>query len=148
MSATPKIWKETKIYGRIAKCNKVDLDLTKDLIRIRYTDAELKVMVDEGSLTEQEAVTQKADGDVCELIEDRSADIVEVVTDLNRFLIVSQVVDSHAHTRIVEEEAVTSHWDIHPDYPVEDWKYEIANDDTRQSYKEWVESKIEAANEA
>lgn len=34
-----------------------------------------------------------------------------------------------------------SHWDEDPDYPVADWKYEVANDDTRQSYREWVESR-------
>ena len=40
-----------------------------------------------------------------------------------------------------------SHWDEHPDYPVEDWKYEVANDDTRRGYREWVESQIEQAEE-
>ena len=39
---------------------------------------------------------------------------------------------------------LVSHWDNHPDYPVEDWKYEVENDDTRQSYREWVFSQIEA----
>lgn len=40
---------------------------------------------------------------------------------------------------------VTSHWDNHPDYPVEDWQYEVANGDTRQSYREWCTSKAEQA---
>lgn len=35
-----------------------------------------------------------------------------------------------------------SHWDEHPDHPVEDWKSEVANDDTRQSYKEWVAARL------
>jgi len=39
-----------------------------------------------------------------------------------------------------------SHWDEDPDYPVEEWKCEVDNDDTRQSYKEWVQSKKEGAN--
>jgi hypothetical protein len=36
-----------------------------------------------------------------------------------------------------------SHWDEHPNWPVEDWKYEISEDNTRQGYHEWVRSKIE-----
>lgn len=31
----------------------------------------------------------------------------------------------------------------HPDYPIEDWKYEVANNDTKLGYKEWLEHKIE-----
>ena len=31
-----------------------------------------------------------------------------------------------------------SHWDDHPDYPVEDWQSEVANGDTRQSYRDWL----------
>lgn len=31
----------------------------------------------------------------------------------------------------------------HPRYPVEDWKYEIQNDDTRRGYWEWVAASIE-----
>ena len=40
-----------------------------------------------------------------------------------------------------------SHWDDHPLYPVEDWQYEVANGDTRQSYVEWVNSRIGADSE-
>ena len=36
--------------------------------------------------------------------------------------------------------ASMSHWDEHPQYPVEDWKYEVANDDTRLGYLEWVKA--------
>lgn len=36
-----------------------------------------------------------------------------------------------------------SHWDVLPEYPVEDWKYEVANDDTRLGYAEWVENQKE-----
>jgi hypothetical protein len=35
------------------------------------------------------------------------------------------------------------HWDSHPAYPVEDWKYEVANDDTRLGYKEWLKHRLE-----
>lgn len=30
------------------------------------------------------------------------------------------------------------YWGDHPKYPIEDWRYEIANNDTRQGYWEWV----------
>lgn len=33
-----------------------------------------------------------------------------------------------------------SHWDDDPDWPVADWQAEVACDDTRQSYREWVAS--------
>jgi hypothetical protein len=36
-----------------------------------------------------------------------------------------------------------SHWDNHEDYPPEDWQMEIANGDTRQSYVEWVNHKLQ-----
>lgn len=36
-----------------------------------------------------------------------------------------------------------SHWDADPDYPVKDWQLEVWNDDTRQSYQEWVKSQRE-----
>ncbi len=36
-----------------------------------------------------------------------------------------------------------AHWDNHPEYPVEDWMYEVNNEDTRSSYWEWVVSQIE-----
>lgn len=29
-------------------------------------------------------------------------------------------------------------WREDPDYPLEDWRYEVANDDTRQGYLDWV----------
>ncbi len=31
-----------------------------------------------------------------------------------------------------------SHWDENPDWPVEDWQIEVANDDTRLGYLDWV----------
>lgn len=36
-----------------------------------------------------------------------------------------------------------SHWDDHPDYPTEDWTDEVINGDTRQSYIEWVNSRLD-----
>jgi hypothetical protein len=35
-----------------------------------------------------------------------------------------------------------SHWDDHPEHPVQDWRTEVANNETRQSYKEWVVHKV------
>lgn len=34
-------------------------------------------------------------------------------------------------------------WDNHPDFTYTDWKAEIASDDTRQSYIDWVNSKLQ-----
>ncbi len=36
-------------------------------------------------------------------------------------------------------------WASHPTYPVADWQYEVANNDTRQGYRGWLYNKI--ANE-
>lgn len=36
------------------------------------------------------------------------------------------------------------YWSEVPEYPVSDWQAEVANDDTRQGYWEWVESKKES----
>jgi hypothetical protein len=38
-----------------------------------------------------------------------------------------------------------SHWDEDSEFPVADWRYEIANDDTRLGYREWVEHQRECA---
>ncbi len=39
----------------------------------------------------------------------------------------------------------TSHWhDVH-NFPVVDWKYEVGNDDTRLSYRDWVGQKERSA---
>jgi len=35
------------------------------------------------------------------------------------------------------------YWTEYPEHPVEDWRAEIANDDTRQGYWEWVADRIE-----
>lgn len=34
-------------------------------------------------------------------------------------------------------------WGEHPDHPLEDWRYEVANDDTRQGYWDWVAKRVE-----
>ena len=38
------------------------------------------------------------------------------------------------------------HWESHPDYAIEDWRYEIANDDTRLGYWEWVAAGIDGSD--
>lgn len=36
-------------------------------------------------------------------------------------------------------------WDPEdPDYPIEDWKYEVQSGDTRLGYEQWVESRKES----
>ena len=35
-------------------------------------------------------------------------------------------------------------WGEHPDHPVTDWQYEVANGDTRQGYWDWVEESIDS----
>lgn len=37
-----------------------------------------------------------------------------------------------------EPQEKRSHWDDDPAYPVEDWRAEVANDDTRLGYTAWV----------
>ena len=40
-----------------------------------------------------------------------------------------------------------SHWDDHPKHCPSDWRLEVENEDTRQSYIDWVNSKLEEDNE-
>jgi len=40
-----------------------------------------------------------------------------------------------------------SSWDEDKQFPVEDWRYEVQNDDTRLGYLEWVSHKREDADE-
>lgn len=39
------------------------------------------------------------------------------------------------------------YWDDDPTYPFEDWQLEVRNNDTRQSYEEWLVSQREQAEE-
>lgn len=43
---------------------------------------------------------------------------------------------------------VIESWADHPIYGAEDWRFEVANGDTRQSYAEWVASKLENGDES
>jgi hypothetical protein len=38
-------------------------------------------------------------------------------------------------------------WIDDPDYPPADWQYEVANDDTRLGYADWVQSQKDMAGE-
>ena len=40
-----------------------------------------------------------------------------------------------------------SHWDDQPEHPVEDWRYEIANDDTRLGYLDWCAAREEMGHD-
>lgn len=73
-----------------------------------------------------------------EFIDERSAFIARLRTLANRI------------RKCMETASVSpmqSAWSVEPDYPVEDWQYEVQNDDTRLGYGEWVEAKKEAAEE-
>lgn len=48
--------------------------------------------------------------------------------------------------RIDQAEAVDP-WAENPTYTVEDWAYEVSNNETRLGYQDWVANKIEAAAE-
>lgn len=37
------------------------------------------------------------------------------------------------------------YWGENSEFPVEDWKYQVANGDTRRGYWEWIEAEQEAA---
>jgi len=34
------------------------------------------------------------------------------------------------------------YWGEYSDFPLEDWKYEVANNDTRNGYWNWVNDKV------
>lgn len=36
----------------------------------------------------------------------------------------------------------TTPWASHPRFPVEDWQYEVRNNDTRQGYATWLYNKL------
>ncbi len=40
------------------------------------------------------------------------------------------------------------YYSSHPDFPIEDWKREVANDNTRLSYVAWVDRCVEYREEA
>lgn len=39
------------------------------------------------------------------------------------------------------------YWQDHPKYPVEDWRFEVANGDSRQSYWDWVAAQVALADD-
>ena len=66
--------------------------------------------------------------------------------------LISCTTDRIAVTRINADGSMTNvttdwiepdHWGNDPDYHVEDWQYEVANGDTRQSYADWVQAQRE-----
>ena len=34
-------------------------------------------------------------------------------------------------------------WEEHPGYPMSDWRYEVANEDTVRGYQDWVRAKLD-----
>ncbi len=53
--------------------------------------------------------------------------------------------DSGATGVFAEVEALTDaydYWGEHPDYPLQDWRYDVADDNTRLGYWQWVVDRI------
>ena len=44
-------------------------------------------------------------------------------------------------------EANGGYWGSHYDYPVEDWKLDVQNGDTRRGYWEWLEARLVEEND-
>jgi len=54
--------------------------------------------------------------------------------------------DSDEQPRLISEPG-PSHWDEQPGHPVEDWRSEIANDDTRLGYLDWIAAREEQGHD-
>ena len=52
------------------------------------------------------------------------------------------LIETNEHAKVAT--AKISHWEDDPEFPAEDWKYEVANGDTRLGYREWVEHQRDA----
>lgn len=39
-------------------------------------------------------------------------------------------------------DTIRSAWESHPDHPAEDWQAEVANDDTRLGYLDWLAGRL------
>jgi hypothetical protein len=68
---------------------------------------------------------------------------VEGLTEIDLKHIGKLVAEGYTSGEIIQESDGVSHWDEIPGYPVEDWRYEVMNDDTRLGYSEWVENQRE-----
>ena len=56
--------------------------------------------------------------------------------------------DLYHDTNVIHmQENNGGYWGGHPDYPVDDWKYQVANSETRQDYWEWVLGSMDADGE-
>lgn len=53
----------------------------------------------------------------------------------------AEVAGDYLKAELLREEYGT--WAAHPDYPMADWYYEVANGDTRLGYWEWVVCRLE-----
>ncbi len=58
----------------------------------------------------------------------------------------TEVAGDYCMAELLREEYGT--WAAHPDYPMADWGYEVANGDTRLGYWEWVVCRLERDSEA
>ena len=46
-------------------------------------------------------------------------------------------------SQFIEEHSDKGYWGEYAKYPVSDWKHEVANNDTRESYWDWVMVKVD-----
>jgi hypothetical protein len=44
--------------------------------------------------------------------------------------------------KYIKPEIIYGYWNEHPEFPSDDWAYEVSNKETRLGYWEWVELKI------
>jgi len=72
-----------------------------------------------------------------------SISIPDVAEDAPKEALLCDKCNKIEEAREAEEE---NHWADFEDYPLSDWKYEVANDDTRVGYWVWVKSKIQAGD--
>ncbi|QAY80367.1 hypothetical protein [Sphingosinicella sp. BN140058] len=74
---------------------------------------------------------------------DASSGVLRVITDRGDFAVEISLAKSSKPAALNADNGGV--WGHHPQFPVTDWRHEVANDDTRLGYWEWVASQIDAA---
>ena len=80
--------------------------------------------------------------DALAVLDPDDPDTSEIVEQMER--IFRDMSDRCLGVTVYEHHPGGSVWDEDPDYPVDDWQHEVANDDTRLGYWPWVEDQKEA----
>lgn len=77
-------------------------------------------------------------------ITDILANLQHLCTKLNfDFEQLLQRARSHYRAEAIQHSEAIDPWAEDPEYPVADWQYEVANDDTRNGYIQWVQASRE-----